>query len=230
MRIKKMSSPNRDNIEIPVEFLLIHYTAVDLNETLAIFMDEDAEVSAHLVIDTDGTVYELVDCLNGKALRARHAGAGYWQENDTRWETFNNFSIGIELINYNGNLFSYTDQQYQSLISLIKKLQKHYISLTNPDRLLGHEHIACFRGKADPGKCFSWEKLAKNCFKTPPSNWHRAAVCPDNLSQVFAHFKQFEPTEPDGRSDYWKTVSLITESTIKLLYSSANKNNDSGII
>ena len=144
MDITRIPSPNRDDWEIPVEYLVLHYTAVSLQETLDIFMKPNGTVSAHLVIDMDGSVYELVDCLDGKALRSRHAGPSLWQEGDKQWKKFNDFSIGIELVNYNGNIFPYHQAQYEALISVIKNLQKHYPKLKDCNRILGHEHIAGF--------------------------------------------------------------------------------------
>ena len=221
MKIKRIPTPNRDDWEIPVEYLVLHYTAVDLQDTLAIFTRPGGVVSAHIVIDTDGSVYELVDCFNGKALRSRHAGPSRWNAKEGLKEQFNDFSIGIELVNYNGNIFSYSEEQYSALVAVIKRLQEHYPSLKNPERILGHEHIAGFRGKADPGLCFDWHRIFQSCFTTKDLPL-RNAVCPDELQASLIRFKGQEPEDRENRSLYWQSVSHITETAIKLIHDAEN--------
>jgi N-acetylmuramoyl-L-alanine amidase len=161
-------SPNYSNLSIPVEFVVLHFTAASLERTLAIFMDRATEVSAHLVIDRDGSVYELVDCLNGEAKRAWHAGRSRYEsargpERNT-FEGFNDISIGIELVNLNGNIFPYTERQYAALFRVVEILKSLYPDLNNPDSIVGHEQVAGFRGKSDPGRCFEWSRLFAVCY------------------------------------------------------------------
>ena len=156
-------SPNFTSLPIQVEFVVIHYTAATLQRTLDIFMDKAREVSAHLVIDLDGSVYEVVPCLSGEAMRAWHAGKSRLEivegGKPRTFEGFNDCSIGIELVNLNGNLFSYTEAQYASLCSVMERLKGYYPALRRPESVLGHEHIAGFRGKCDPGRCFEWDRF-----------------------------------------------------------------------
>ncbi|MDP0561638.1 MAG: N-acetylmuramoyl-L-alanine amidase [Candidatus Endonucleobacter sp. (ex Gigantidas childressi)] len=222
MNVTRVATQNLDSWEIPVEYLVLHYTAVDLQDTLTIFTTPDKIVSAHIVIDVDGSIYELVDCLDGKALRSRHAGPSYWNGEDCIRERFNDFSIGIELVNYNGNIFPFSDNQYTALIDVIILLQKHYPQLTDPNRILGHEHIAGYRGKADPGLCFDWPKLFMHCFsakKSPP----RCSVCPAELQASLLPFKEHEPTDRESRSLYWQSVSTITETAIRLINNASSE-------
>ncbi|MDP0589615.1 MAG: N-acetylmuramoyl-L-alanine amidase [Candidatus Endonucleobacter bathymodioli] len=216
MNVTRVATQNLDNWEIPVEYIVLHYTAADLQDTLTIFTTLDKIVSAHIVIDVDGSIYELVDCLDGKALRSRHAGPSYWNEEDYMRERFNNFSIGIELVNYNGNIFPFSDDQYTALIDVIIRLQKHFPSLKDPNRILGHEHIAGYRGKADPGLCFDWSRLFTHCFsaKKPPA---RYSICPAELQASLQLFKEHEPADREIRSPYWQSISIFTETAIKLI-------------
>ncbi|WP_448215400.1 N-acetylmuramoyl-L-alanine amidase [Endozoicomonas sp. 2B-B] len=205
-------SPNFDDREIPVEFLVLHYTAVDLQGTLDIVSSKGCEVSAHLVIDLDGTVYELVSCLNGTAHRAWHAGVSRWQEK----ETFNDFAIGIELVNFNGNVFPFTDAQYSALKDVIQHLQKHYPSLNDPQRILGHEQIAGFRGKADPGCYFDWDRFFSDSYPDQPRPV-RESVCPKELQ---ASLKKLQPLEPDDREQrvlFWQSINELTETSVRLI-------------
>ena len=206
MKFQLTPSPNCNQQEIPVEHLILHYTAVDLESTLKMFQSPGAEVSAHLVIDTDGTIYEMVQCLNGKAWRAWHAGVSRYEEK----EAFNDHSIGIEMVNFNGNLFPFTENQYQALQAIVSKLQTLYPALNNPERVLGHEHIAGFRGKADPGCCFDWPRFFADCFPGQPAP-ERKAVCSDKLLESLLRLKEKEPEGEAYKSRFWQEASGFTE-------------------
>ncbi len=212
LKIDKIPSPNRDEREIPVEFLILHYTAVDLQETLAIFNNPVMGVSSHLVIDRDGCVYEMVNCMNGKAWRAWHAGVSRWNG----WEGFNDFSIGIELVNYNGNLQTYTDAQYQALELIVTRLKAEFPTLQDAKRVLGHEQIAGFRGKADPGIKFDWPRFFQTNYPEQPEP-DRSSVCPIDLQGALVELKAFEPRERTEKSAFWKTVSTLTEVSVRLI-------------
>ncbi len=114
--------------------------------------DPAFEVSAHYVIDHDGTVIQLVD----DTKRAWHAGRSYWQgETD-----INSHSIGIEL-DYPGSLLNFppfAHAQMTALEGLLGQLMtRHDIS---PANVLGHSDIAADR-KADPGPKFDWARLGR---------------------------------------------------------------------
>lgn len=152
-------SPNFAATEIPVEFLVLHYTACDLEKTLAIFRNPEPGVCAHFVIDLDGCIYDLGGFTNGPIRRGAHAGKSRLEVQGTTFEAFNQFSVGIEMINRNGNLVDYTQAQYESLAELVRHLQKRFPALQDPERIVGHEHIAHWRGKADPGVRFAWGRF-----------------------------------------------------------------------
>lgn len=212
LSIHRMQSPNRDECLIPVDYLVLHYTAVDLQGTLDIFMDPQFGVSSHLVIDTDGSVYELVNCLNGEVMRGWHAGVSRWQGR----EGFNDFSIGIELVNYNGNLFPFSEAQYAALRQVVCQLKTHYPALAKPDRVVGHEQIAGFRGKADPGLCFDWPRFYRENYPESPAP-KRLAVCPDELQKTLLLLKDSEPEGLEEKSRFWRSVSALTETSVGLI-------------
>jgi N-acetyl-anhydromuramyl-L-alanine amidase AmpD len=166
--VTTIRSPNYTDLDIPVEFVVLHFTAASLERTLEIFTDAASEVSAHIVIDRDGSIYELVPCLGGIAQRAWHAGKSRMEfstNGDSQLsESFNDRSIGIELVNLNGNLFPYTEAQYASLFGVLERLKGLYPGLARPEVVVGHEQIAGFRGKSDPGLCFEWERLFAVCY------------------------------------------------------------------
>ncbi|MCZ0933189.1 MAG: N-acetylmuramoyl-L-alanine amidase [Oligoflexia bacterium] len=162
---KKYRSPHFEDINIPVEFVILHYTAQTLKGSLDIFLGSKP-VSCHLLIDRDGSVYELAGCWGSSCKKAFHAGQSYfWSVQQEKWKNFNGFSIGIELVNWNGNIFPFTEEQYHSLFKVLFHLKKIYPALNNSDRVLGHEHIAGFRGKKDPGYFFDWQRLFREVYK-----------------------------------------------------------------
>lgn len=106
------------------------------------------QVSAHLLIERDGTVTQFVDFDK----RAWHAGqSSYLGETNC-----NDFSIGIEL---EGDDYSeFDDRQYQALASVIPAIYQAYPKTVN--HLAGHSDIARGR-KSDPGQQFDWQKLRR---------------------------------------------------------------------
>lgn len=132
--------------------LLLHYTGMATAEAaLARLCDGAAQVSAHYLIDEDGTVFALV----AEKYRAWHAGVACWAgERD-----INGCSIGIELANP-GHEFGYRAfprAQMDALLTLCREiLGRHPVP---PHRVLGHSDVAPAR-KQDPGEMFDWAALA----------------------------------------------------------------------
>lgn len=86
--------PHHDEGVEPL-FLIVHYAAaLTLRSTVAWFRQPRAAASAHLIIDRDGRVVQMV-ALNR---RAWHAGKSRWGE----LENLNAYSIGLELVNAGG--------------------------------------------------------------------------------------------------------------------------------
>jgi len=147
-------SPNLDSRDgVPIDMLVLHYTGMPSGEAaLARMCDPTAKVSAHYMIDEDGTAYALVP----EAARAWHAGVSYW----AGARDINARSIGIELVNP-GHEFGYRafpEAQVVALIELASSiLARHPIPAW---RVLGHSDVAPMR-KDDPGELFPWKRLAE---------------------------------------------------------------------
>lgn len=134
-----------------VQFLILHYTAQDFEESLRILTTE--QVSSHyLVRDNPAMIYRLVP----ESRRSFHAGESSWQG----YTQLNASSIGIEIVNLGNVSQDYCDYppaQIDVVVQLVKKIvAKHKI---RPDRILGHSDIAPQR-KVDPGPKFPWKRLA----------------------------------------------------------------------
>jgi N-acetylmuramoyl-L-alanine amidase len=226
--VTSVRSPNFTDLEMPVEFVVLHFTAATLERTLEIFVDPGSEVSAHLVIDRDGSIYELVPCLGGSARRAWHAGKSRMElstNGDSQLiESFNDRSIGIELVNLNGNLFRYTEAQYASLFGLIERLKSLYPALDRPEVIVGHEQVAGFRGKSDPGLCFEWERLFAVCYPNLGAP-RRDPVCRKPFADKMATLvrglgiavdrQTGEPIIPKGvDQSFFEHLSALSESAL----------------
>ena len=150
--VRDAPSPNFDNRRSPPDMLVLHYTGMrTADEAVARLRDPEAKVSAHYVVDEDGSILRLV----AEERRAWHAGKGVWQgETDC-----NAASIGIEIVNP-GHEFGdrdFPEAQIEAVIRLIGDIRTRW---TIPDaRIIGHSDLAPDR-KQDPGERFPWKRLA----------------------------------------------------------------------
>jgi N-acetylmuramoyl-L-alanine amidase len=153
MILRTRLSPNCNARQRPLSMLVLHYTGMQTAAAaLERLCDADAEVSAHYLVEEDGTVWSLVP----EADRAWHAGAAYW-----RGETdVNSASIGIEIVNP-GHEFGYRPfpaPQMDAVEALCREiLARHPIP---PWNVVGHSDVAP-RRKEDPGELFDWRRLAE---------------------------------------------------------------------
>lgn len=210
---RDVRSPYFDDRPIPVEFVLLHYTAGDLEASIPCFFAEARPVSCHLLIAEDGDVYEIVECWDGTCKRAWHAGQSRYTAGDKAYEGFNDFALGIEIVNVNGNLLPYTDLQYSALCQVLVHLKQIYPALQDPERILGHEHVAAWRGKADPGRCFDWHRVFSTVYPGQPVP-ARPAVCPDLLAETLARFLQITPATREDAALFWHAISATTEVAV----------------
>ena len=150
---REAPSPNWDERSLPVSMAVLHYTGMPTgDEALARMCDAAAKVSAHYMIDEDGTVTRMVP--EGK--RAWHAGLSYWRG----ITDVNSASVGIELVNpgHEWGYRPFPEAQIESLIPLLAAIMKrHRIA---PSNVVGHSDIAPTR-KEDPGELFDWGLLAR---------------------------------------------------------------------
>ncbi len=130
------------------ELVVLHYTAMrSCDEALTRLCDPAAEVSAHYLIDTDGTVLSLV----AEEARAWHAGAGSWGGRGD----VNSRSIGVELANTGTAPFA--ARQMLALEGLLRGVLARWAM--PPQAVIGHSDMAPDR-KGDPGPRFDWRRLA----------------------------------------------------------------------
>lgn len=136
-----------------IDLLILHYTGMQNSfDALRRLQDKQAEVSAHYLVDEDGTIHRLVP----DVMRAWHAGVSYWA-GDT---DINSRSLGIEIQNP-GHEFGYRafpPAQMRAVAELCADILARHPHIM-PYGILGHSDVAPGR-KQDPGELFDWKFLA----------------------------------------------------------------------
>jgi N-acetylmuramoyl-L-alanine amidase len=137
------------------DMILLHYTGMgDAPSAARWLANPESRVSAHYMIEDDGTVIQMVSEWH----RAWHAGASRWAgETD-----INSVSIGIEIHNHGheapDGLPPYPRAQMEAVAALCRDIAARWS--VPPERLLGHSDVAPGR-KRDPGEHFDWHWLAE---------------------------------------------------------------------
>lgn len=188
---REAPSPNWDERMLPVTMVVLHYTGMQTaGDALARMCDAKAKVSAHYMIDEDGTVTRMV----AEEKRAWHAGKSYWRG----ITDVNSASVGIELVNpgHEWGYRPFADAQMEALIPLLAEIvERHKIPIAN---IVGHSDIAPAR-KDDPGELFEWEMLAryKLALATPRP---RISLIYDEPSAFFLALERWGYDIADGRA------------------------------
>ena len=201
LSIRDLASPNQE--ERPpgtvIDTLILHYTGMKTAaEALARLADPDSGVSAHYVIDEDGSIVRMVP----EEKRAWHAGIASWQGETN----INDRSIGIELVNP-GHEFGYRafpEAQMTALIQLSREiLARHPIP---PARVLGHSDVAPKR-KSDPGELFDWARLAREGIGLWPES--AAASETPSLAEIQAQLAAFGYDVPQSGALDTETLAAV---------------------
>jgi len=142
---------NREADGLDIRFVVIHDTEVGYDDTVALFQNPLAYVSAHYVTrSSDGQVTEMVDPKNVAWQ------AGNW------W--INTHSVGIENEGFALQGYQwYTPQLYRSLARLTKYTADRYAVPLDREHIIGHDQVPGTFGIVnqrnmhwDPGPYFDW--------------------------------------------------------------------------
>lgn len=187
-----------------IDMLVLHYTGMKSAEAaLARLCDPAAQVSAHYMIDEDGTILRLVD----ESRRAWHAGIAHWRGH----RDVNSRSIGVELVNpgHEHGYRPFPEAQMAALIDLASGIiARHPIPARN---VVGHSDIAPDR-KTDPGELFDWQRLAERGLGLWPTECdadiadipgmlQQYGYNPENDAALGAFQRHFRPSKIDGQPD-----------------------------
>jgi N-acetylmuramoyl-L-alanine amidase len=143
------AEPRREKITL----LVLHHTAGSLASSLRTLQGRDPnhKVGVHFVV-TDEVKPRVIRMVPDD-MSAYHAGQGSWGS----VTKLNQQSIGIEIINLDGNIHPYSEAQADILFALCADIiRRHDIK---PWNVVAHSDIAIGR-KIDPGTKFPWAKLA----------------------------------------------------------------------
>ena len=188
---REAPSPNWDERLLPVSMVVLHYTGMQsAREALERMCDPAAKVSAHYMIDEDGTVTQLV----AEDKRAWHAGRSYWRG----ITDVNSASVGIELVNpgHEWGYRPFSDAQMEALVPLLAAIvRRHGIA---PANVVGHSDVAPAR-KDDPGELFEWEMLARYKLALPTPK-PRISLIYDEPSKFFLALERWGYDIADGRA------------------------------
>ena len=203
-------SPNFDERAAPVSMIVLHYTGMPTAAAaLARLCDPTAKVSAHYLVDEDGTVHHLVD----ESKRAWHAGRSHWRG----VTDVNSASVGIEIVNpgHEHGYRPFPTAQIEALIPLLAAIkERHGVTRGN---VVGHSDIAPTR-KRDPGELFPWAKLARLRLALPrptrnllDPEWTEAGFLlalerfgydmTEPMAAIMAFQRRFRPELIDGEVD-----------------------------
>jgi N-acetylmuramoyl-L-alanine amidase len=212
-----------------IDLVVIHYTGMPTGaEALERLCDPTAAVSAHYLVEEDGTTFRLV----ADEMRAWHAGVSGW----AGARDINDRSIGIELVNP-GHEWGYRPfpaPQMAALLDLLRDLVgRHPIP---PHRIVGHSDVSPAR-KTDPGELFDWPALARAGFGLWPTVGARVRIAAagepevrdlltrlgydfglpgaDFAAVVRAFQRHFRPGHVDGVADS-ETCALLEDLCDKL--------------
>ena len=156
-----------DRIDLRSEplYLVMHYTAThDAASAIKILCDRTKEVSAHLVIDRSGKVFQLVPFDRV----AWHVGVSEWKGIKNR--NLNQCSIGIELVN-SGKLskkddgyYSWDEKKVNDEEVFIKKEDNGEFSFwqnfSTPQIAKLKEIVACLRSNYKVSEILTHEQIA----------------------------------------------------------------------
>jgi len=144
------SRPSRTKIDAVV----LHATAGGLSGTLAWFANPSSGVSAHYVVAKNGQIYQMVE----EKDRAHHAGLSEYQGRDN----FNDFSIGIEIVNLNDGVDPYPEAQFEAVVDLVSYLAEKYN--IQKEWVVTHAQTSQkLTGKTDP-RNFATEELLRRIY------------------------------------------------------------------
>jgi len=228
--ILERPSPNHQHRSEParIDMLVLHYTGMKTaEEAIDRLCDAAARVSAHYVVDEDGTIWRLVP----EPWRAFHAGRSCWAgESD-----LNDVSIGIEIVNP-GHEWGYRPFPEKQMVAVERLTGALLARFPIPrHRVVGHSDIAPDR-KSDPGELFEWARLARagiGIWPAPAAELANRRGCGIGVVErvgaladlaaigycviagaetaaITAFQRRFRPEHPDGRLD-GETVLRLAE-------------------
>lgn len=150
-------TPNTERRREPVKGIVVHATASGRDSALNWLTHPRSQVSAHALIDTAGTVYELAS----DDVVTWHAGRSAWQGETS----LNRCTLGVELVNRNTGHDPYPAAQYAATVAWCQaKIRQYGI---RPAWVVRHLDISPGR-KTDP-RGFPWQRFVSDLYPVAPT-------------------------------------------------------------
>jgi N-acetyl-anhydromuramyl-L-alanine amidase AmpD len=151
--------------DTPVQFVTIHDAEGTLQEDLKTFQNITSQVGIHYIVDTDGTVYQLI------------------HDQDITYHTanflYNDQAIGIEHVGFDATGYTwYNAAQYLGSAKLVAYLLDKYNIPLDHDHIVSHGTIPAAYLKTtpnhvDPGPYWLWDYYFNLIKKAGDDNdWH----------------------------------------------------------
>ncbi|NLI00345.1 MAG: hypothetical protein GX446_12745 [Chthonomonadales bacterium] len=155
-----VASPNVDDRPsgARITCVVMHATEIEtLVATIGCFRTRATKVSAHFIVDRDGTVVQMVPVTR----RAWHAGRSALEG----IAHVNDFSVGIEMVNRGDGRDPYPEAQIEAAASIVRLLRRRYAI---PDRrIVSHAHVARPAGRKEDPLGFDMRAFRARCRVSP---------------------------------------------------------------
>lgn len=140
--------------KVPVQALILHHTGGNLAGSYDVLQGRKSShrVGIHYLV-TDENPPRIIAMVPESKV-AYHAGKSAWRQ----FDGLNQPSIGIEIINLDGNIHRYPVAQQELVAKLCADILRRHPSIL-PTEVLAHSDIAIGR-KIDPGLLFPWADFA----------------------------------------------------------------------
>lgn len=140
--------------KVPVQALILHHTGGNLAGSYDVLQGRKSShrVGIHYLV-TDENPPRIIAMVPETKV-AYHAGKSAWRQ----FDGLNQPSIGIEIINLDGNIHPYPAAQQELVAKLCADILRRHPAIL-PTEVLAHSDIAIGR-KIDPGLLFPWADFA----------------------------------------------------------------------
>ena len=140
--------------KVPVQALILHHTGGNLAGSYEVLQGRKSShrVGIHYLVTDEKPPRVIAMVPESKV--AYHAGKSGWRQ----FDGLNQPSIGIEIINLDGNIHPYPAAQQELVAKLCADILRRHPSIL-PTEVLAHSDIAIGR-KIDPGLLFPWADFA----------------------------------------------------------------------
>ena len=186
----------------PITALILHHTAGNLVGSYDALLGKNKHhlVGVHYLV-TDEPQPRVIRMVP-ESMAAFHAGHSGWRQLDN----LNQSSIGIEIVNLDGNVHPYSNAQRDVVLKLCKDILRRNPGIKATE-VLAHSDIAVGR-KVDPGSLFPWSYFASQGVGVWPST--------NDVVEALKNGSNVSPTEMRQNLERYGYHLEATDAGLKL--------------